>query len=303
MRLLLMGDEFFSDHAVEFECGDNKLHGVISKPKHTFDRAVIIVVGGPQFRVGSHRQFVLLARYLASKGVLVLRFDYTGMGYSYGVPKQFFEVDSDIKSAIDYVEAEYPDLKDINLWGLCDAASAISFMAYTDSRIDGMVLLNPWVRSDASHTEAILKDYYKDRFLSVEVWKEFLSAPHKKIGSVLSFIFVLAVVSMNKVTSLFTNKAPEIEEIPIQERNDNLAEAVLTGMTRFKGKICLVLSENDLVADEFKREFDTNGWMSNTENAAKITIHSVPEADHTFSSAEWRNYAADLTMSFINDVR
>jgi alpha/beta superfamily hydrolase len=45
---------------------------------------VLVIVGGPQYRAGSHRQFTLLARSLAEQGFAVLRFDYRGMGDSTG---------------------------------------------------------------------------------------------------------------------------------------------------------------------------------------------------------------------------
>lgn len=298
-----MSDNNFFDRTITFSCGDSVLHGVLSVPEQSFDSAVIIVVGGPQFRVGSHRQFVLLARFLARQGILALRFDYTGMGYSEGLPKQFYQVDEDIKSAIDYVATNFSYVKNINLWGLCDAASAIAFTAYTDARINRLILLNPWVRSDASHSEAILKDYYKGRFLSVEFWKDVLAAPHKKIGAVFSFFTVFIRVLMNKLLTFVVGKSAthKIEEISQQDRIDEIALAVLTGLTRFNGKICLLLCGNDLVADEFKREFENRQWMNNAENAQKITIHHVPEADHTFSTAAWRAKAEQLTLSFLYD--
>ena len=52
--------------------------------------AVLVVVGGPQVRAGSHRHFVQLARHLATHGHAVMRFDVRGMGdvrsvtYEYG---------------------------------------------------------------------------------------------------------------------------------------------------------------------------------------------------------------------------
>ena len=44
--------------------------------------AVVIVVGGPKYGVGSHRQFVTTARYVAAAGYPVLRFDYPSKGDS-----------------------------------------------------------------------------------------------------------------------------------------------------------------------------------------------------------------------------
>ncbi|KAB8057318.1 hydrolase 1, exosortase A system-associated, partial [Janthinobacterium violaceinigrum] len=59
-----------------------RLVGILSLPAAPGPRGVLIVTGGPQYRVGSHRQFVLLARALAAQGVPVLRFDLRGMGDS-----------------------------------------------------------------------------------------------------------------------------------------------------------------------------------------------------------------------------
>lgn len=293
-----MADESFDENPIAFKCHENILHGIISQPKKDFNRAVIIVVGGPQFRVGSHRQFVLLARYLAERGVLVLRFDYTGMGYSGGIPKQFYQIDDDIKAATDFIVDCYSNIQRIYLWGLCDAASAISFAAYTDTRINGIIISNPWVRSDASHSEAILKNYYRERILSVDVWKELLSSPFKVIRAIISLLSVSFKVVLNLIS--FAKKDQSVQEITIGERKDNLAAAVLTGLSRFNGKICLLLSENDLTADEFKREFESSGWMSDVENSAKIIVHDVPHADHTFSSQAWRNKVEELTMDFVS---
>ena len=281
-----------------FECQNDVLQGILSEPDQPFDTAVIIVVGGPQFRVGSHRQFVLLARYLADQGVLVLRFDYTGMGYSEGRPKKFFEVDQDIKAAVDYIANQYPQVANTFLWGLCDAASAIAFTAYTDQRVSGIIISNPWVRSDASHSEAILKNYYRDRIFSVDVWLELLKSPTKIFNAVVSIFKVSTKVLANIFTPK-SNQSNSVQEISMNERQNNLTASVLTGMERFKGKICLLLSEKDLTADEFKREFENSHWMQEPANSQKITIHHIREADHTFSSAAWRREVEMITMEFV----
>src|SRR5262245_60307703 len=69
------------ERAVVFGCEGEELLGVLHEPASDgatgtpASTGVIIVVGGPQYRVGSHRQFVLMARELARRGHAVLRFD------------------------------------------------------------------------------------------------------------------------------------------------------------------------------------------------------------------------------------
>ena len=57
------------------ECAGEQLVGIISRPPVAAPAAlgVVIVVGGPQYRAGSHRMFVELARALATAGHAVLR--------------------------------------------------------------------------------------------------------------------------------------------------------------------------------------------------------------------------------------
>ena len=44
-------------HPVAFACGQDWLLGVVTRPEKPHSRGVVIVVGGPQYRAGSHRQF------------------------------------------------------------------------------------------------------------------------------------------------------------------------------------------------------------------------------------------------------
>jgi len=57
------------ERALRFRCQSEWLYGILHLPQQPVARGVLIVVGGPQYRVGSHRQFVLLARYLAERGI------------------------------------------------------------------------------------------------------------------------------------------------------------------------------------------------------------------------------------------
>src|SRR5690349_14351227 len=90
-----------AERAVFFQCQGEQLVGILSGAEQPATRGVLILVGGPQYRAGSHRQFTLLARHLAEHGVPSLRFDYRGMGDSGGEVRSFEDVSPDIRCAID----------------------------------------------------------------------------------------------------------------------------------------------------------------------------------------------------------
>ena len=133
-------------------------------------KGLIIVVGGPQTRVGSHRLFVLLARALAKQGIHVYRFDYTGAGDSEGEITEFTDIQTDIFAAIEHFQQLQPQITELTLWGLCDAASAILLYleqsSQANSIIKHLVLVNPWVRQANTEAKAYLKSYYFKRLFS-----------------------------------------------------------------------------------------------------------------------------------------
>ena len=173
-----------------FNCAGESLVGVACVPDVARSTGVIVVVGGPQYRVGSHRQFLLLSRSLASAGYPVLRFDYRGMGDSDGELRNFEAVDNDIAAAIDAFVARYPQVTRLVLWGLCDAASAslLYWDARRDERVAGLCLLNPWVRSDVSLAKTHMKHYYGQRLLQREFWEKFLTGKTEFRGALRGLI-------------------------------------------------------------------------------------------------------------------
>ena len=62
-----------SEECFLLTCADDRLPAILHRPEVTARTGVVIVVGGRQNRVGSHRQFVLLARALAAAGYATLR--------------------------------------------------------------------------------------------------------------------------------------------------------------------------------------------------------------------------------------
>ena len=162
-----------NEDAVMFSCADETLVGIL----HRVDRCphgigMLIVVGGPQYRVGSHRQFVLMARRFSTAGYPVFRFDYRGMGDSDGAARTFESVDRDIKAAIDVFLQQVPEMQAVVIFGLCDAASAALMYCSSDNRVAGLILANPWARTVAGEAKAYVRHYYGQRLLQVSFWKK-----------------------------------------------------------------------------------------------------------------------------------
>ena len=165
------------EEAVVFDCAGESLVGVIASPERAAETGVVVVVGGPQYRAGSHRHFVQLARSLAAAGYPTLRFDCRGMGDSSGTQRSFEDLDQDVGAAIDSLLQRAPQVKRVVLWGLCDGASASLLYLHrtADLRVAGICLLNPWVRSEVSLARTHVKHYYLQRLGQPEFWRKLLS--------------------------------------------------------------------------------------------------------------------------------
>jgi pimeloyl-ACP methyl ester carboxylesterase len=158
--------------ALQFTCQASSLVGIIDVPERPLGRGVLVVSGGPQYRVGSHRHYALMARLLAPRGIPVMRFDYRGMGDSEGEMRGFGAVDDDIRAAIKEFFMQMPELEEVVLWGLGDGATAAALYAHTDARVRGLVLLNPWAGGAGGAAQGPLLPQLLSRFGEIGFWKK-----------------------------------------------------------------------------------------------------------------------------------
>ena len=281
---------------VVFPCSNEELVGVLHSSGSVTERGVMIVVGGPQYRVGSHRQFVYLARALSEAGIPVFRFDYRGMGDSSGTLVGFDGVGTDIGAAIDAFQQKVPGLTELVLWGLCDAATASVFYAQEDSRVKGMILVNPWVYSSQGAAKAYLKHYYLDRLMSRAFWKKVVSGRYNPFSSASSLID-LAVTAAKPESAAASDEC--ISAVQKHEPEvGNLVQRFAIALDKFKGPVLVILSGNDLTASEFSDAVSSDRALSKAMKRKNLRQEFLPEADHTFSKQQWRVAAEQLTVDW-----
>jgi alpha-beta hydrolase superfamily lysophospholipase len=129
-----------------------RLFGVLSEPERPDrkDRPALCFLNvGANHHVGPHRMNVELARELASRGYLSLRFDAAGLGESHATQgsreNRIYTKDSvaDAKSAMSLL-GQMRDKSRFVLIGLCSGAYVAYHATLEDSRVVGQVLLSPY---------------------------------------------------------------------------------------------------------------------------------------------------------------
>lgn len=280
--------------AFTFPCQGLDLVGILH-PAETPEPArigVLVVVGGPQYRVGSGRQFVDLARALSARGFPVMRFDYRGMGDADGGRADFENADHDIRAAIDAFMARVPGLDGVVLWGLCDGASAILFYAHTDPRIKGIVILNPWVRTAATAAKAYLKHYYVARLKDPAFWRGLVRG-ETAIGP--------AIRSWLGMARQATTGGGAKGETGVQScrAQGSLPDRMAAGLREYRGPVLLVLSGDDLTAREFEEAARASALWRRLLAEKRVTTSRLAESDHTFSTALWRAQVSAATGDWL----
>lgn len=137
---------------------------------------VLMVTGGTQTRVGSHRMYERLASALAAGGYPCLRFDRRGVGDSEGADPGFRGSSPDVAAALAAFQAECPGLELIVGFGLCDGATALALFG-AQLGLDALILANPWfVEMDENMPSAIaIRHHYRERLTSTEGWIRLLT--------------------------------------------------------------------------------------------------------------------------------
>jgi exosortase A-associated hydrolase 1 len=260
------------------DCQGEHLVGILCEPADGATPSglgVLIVVGGPQYRVGSHRQFVQLARALAGRGHVVLRFDVRGMGDSTGPLRNFEAIEEDIACATDELLRRQPGLAGVVWAGLCDGASAALMQAGSrpHPRVLGICALNPWLRSAESLASTQLRHYYLRRFLSLSTWRQLLTG---RLG-----MKALAGFWQTVRQSRTASASPSVDS---PRQAVDYRQRMLAGLKVFRRPVLFVTCSEDLTAKEFEGAVRRHpGWQQALQEPW-VQLQRMAGADHTLST-------------------
>ena len=239
---------------IAFPCADATLAGSLDEAAGS--TGLLLVIGGSQTRIGSHRMYERLAKRLAEKGYPCFRFDRRGVGDSDGVDPGFLGSGPDLKAAAEAFRREVPALERIVGFGLCDGASALALYG-DEARLDGMILANPWLveAEEGAPAPAAVRAHYRKRLLTWDGWKQLLTG----------------AVNFSKLwrglRSLFSRRQPE-------SLSNDVAQALLRH--RLPAELILCTGDNTAVAADAEiRAWPYEGLIRATQ---------VIESDsHTFA--------------------
>lgn len=283
----------YQEDGLVFACEGDSLVGVVAVPERPLETGVLIIVGGPQYRVGSHRQFVLLSRYLARQGIACMRFDNRSMGDATGDERDFEDIDDDLAAAMDAFVGAVPQVRNVVLWGLCGGASAACVYAPRDVRVKGLILLNPWFRTTESQAKTYLKHYYTDRLRDPAFWKNLVTG---KVGVGSALAGFLDTVRKAKLTKPAGEVAGQVKHL-------NLLEQMLQGLAASGCESTVILSGRDYVARECDEVLIPHPKFVALVARGQTKVRRMAEADHTFSSPEMHELLERVTAECVMGVQ
>jgi hypothetical protein len=154
--------------------------------------------------------------------------------------------------------------------------------AASDPRVDRLVLLNPWVRSEGSLAQAYIDNYYGRRLRDPAFWRRILTNPVALLRGLMGY-------ADNRRESGRTAAAPP----------PAFVERMLAGARAFRGRTLVVLSGADTVAAEFSALIERQPGWSDSFTRDGVSVLRIEAANHTFSRREWRDQVAVRSADFV----
>jgi pimeloyl-ACP methyl ester carboxylesterase len=293
-----------------FQFGEGqRLFGILTEPAERPVRddgpAILLLNVGANYHVGPNRMYVSMARDLASRGYLVLRFDVAGLGDSHLAPgareNRLYSKDSvgDVKTAMDLLGRVRASRRFV-LLGLCSGAYLAFHTAVEDPRVVGQVLLNPqtfeWKEGDSlelsSRQSFLSTRYYAAALYDPRVWRRTLRGLVNVRGIVGVLRTRLMARTRSRVQSLIAKvrgRTPPRTEV----------EQAFLKMSDRGIESLLVFSFNDGGIDMIEKHLGGNARRMAGRKNFHLAI--VEGADHTFTPIGSQQALYDIVTRYVTE--
>lgn len=266
----------WEERPVTFSVSQETCVGILTTPalERPVTHGVIFLAGGEQYRVAAHRLYVDLARSLAVRGVVCLRFDVRGMGDSTGSATSFENQDADIAGAVAHLLASQPSIVQVALCGLCDGATSAALFLARQQRTDvkRLLLINPWVRNPQTYAATQLKERYWRRIWSKDT---LIRAIKGQIG----LKALASLISLLQKSVWFGS-----------ENNGKKADFRRLVLSTLKQQsVSVFLSTRDATAQEFAHFLHKSDPVLSRRKKPNISVNSIEDGDHTLTRTHMRD--------------
>ncbi len=272
-----------------FLFGGETLAGTFYKPSRPLGSAcgVVIVVGGPQYRVGAHSQFVRLATSLARAGTPVLIFDLSGRGDSSGDALDYYLLNDQIYYCCELLR-NTTHVTRVILFGLCDGATAAVLAAKGIPELQGLILVNPWLEDEQQFAQTKVQSYYLRRLTKPALWRDLVYGQLNLWSSAIGF--------MRTVTDALSFRT-EVSPAPTPGMLTDAIDALPCD-------ILITISGQDTTGQTFYRHVQRSAPALLTH--LRIQWLSLDQADHTLTAendeATWLRITSDFVAQLATDT-
>lgn len=284
--------------------GDNhSLVGIVTEPAENANKAlpgVILFNAGLIHRVGPNRLYVRLARRLAEMGMVVLRFDLSGVGDSKRRTDNMSLQESildDARQAMDYL-GRTRGINRFLMMGHCSGALVSLGIAGQDARAAGVVLINAeggdtqWDAYDQKRKASrYYANYYgRNAIRDADKWKKLLTG-QANYGSIARNIF--QTVLWNKVAAAgFKLKKTMLSGQQNATRPEIAAIFSVLPSLLERGTQVLVLYYEGSTGLQ-RTQLLIRDALKQTDKPGKIKLEIIPQADHNFTLLESQDRLLD----------
>jgi pimeloyl-ACP methyl ester carboxylesterase len=276
--------------------------GIITRPTVAPAEPLPLVLAlntGVVHRVGHGRMYVTLARRLAAKGHTVLRFDLSGIGDSEKRADALSTLDgalADIGEVMDWLENAVPKTP-VVLIGLCMGAQHSLVHGGMDPRVDGVVLLDPFI----PHTSRFYVNLYVRKVLrnlfKASAWSGIGRQVLSKLGRRRQPAPEGKGGAENAETALDESFQQRIEDAPVRNQ---IEQAFKTAIDR-RLKMLMVLTGGMDLQHNYRRQlFDA---FPQLRFGDLLKLEYWGDTDHVFSQGADRERLFSRIESWLDDAR